>query len=416
MRYDALMNPDSPLRGASHPDAQDSDTLRSARNPFRPTFGVPPLFWVGRALILDSFHASLLSGPGSFGRAMVISGARGIGKTVLLTELEDLAEQLGWVKLRTSGRTGIVDELINTTIPQLIESLDPQPKRRVKNFGISGVGTIGLELSEARPYQATLITELRRLLSLVDGAGVVITVDEVQDADAADLTQLAVAFQDLVRDEINVAIIMAGLPQGINTLLDLPGATFLRRAQRHILGPFSPDNSSIGFVSTAQGSGIEFTDKAVASAINISQGYPFLVQLVGSLSWTHAQRRGSHLIDPCDVNAISATAISAMGLQVHAPAVSHLTAAQRQFLDAMALVSRRANAPGAEDDAGAYGNAVAISAIAEEMGRKVTSLSQVRSELIKADLIEAAGHGLVRSVIPYMDDYLLSTDSMGRVD
>lgn len=96
-----------------------------AHNPFRPTFGTPPLQWVGRGRVLDAFRDALDSHAGSPGRSLIISGARGIGKTVLLNELEDVAISRGWITLRTSGRTKIVDELVETTIPRITKELSP---------------------------------------------------------------------------------------------------------------------------------------------------------------------------------------------------------------------------------------------------------------------------------------------------
>ncbi len=67
------------------------------RNPFRPTFGVSPHVLAGRDRLLADFELALAEGPGSPYRAILVSGARGIGKTVLLNELEDVARGLGWV-------------------------------------------------------------------------------------------------------------------------------------------------------------------------------------------------------------------------------------------------------------------------------------------------------------------------------
>lgn len=68
-------------------------------NPFRPTFGASPRFWAGRTVILEGFAEALDSPVGHPDRAMLISGTRGIGKTVLLTELEDIAEARGWISV-----------------------------------------------------------------------------------------------------------------------------------------------------------------------------------------------------------------------------------------------------------------------------------------------------------------------------
>ena len=234
------------------------------------------------------------------------------------------------------------------------------------------------------------------------GTGVLLTIDEVQDADADDLTSLAVTYQDLVRDELDVAIVAAGLPQGVNRLLDLPGVTFLRRAQKFVLGPLSPANATVAFTETAAHSGLEFTDDAVAAAVRLSRGYPYLVQLVGSLAWGRAQRGGGSSIEERDVTAISAEAISVLGAQVHQPATLALPPAQRLFLEAMSAVMENGTAE--------------IKNIAAHQDRTVRSLSATRQRLIDADLIEPTAHGRLQFVIPYMEAYFTATDSLGRVD
>ena len=70
------------------------------RNPFHPTFGRSPAVIGGRDVELDSFELALAEGPGNPWRTALISGTRGIGKTVLLNEFEAAANQLGWIVLR----------------------------------------------------------------------------------------------------------------------------------------------------------------------------------------------------------------------------------------------------------------------------------------------------------------------------
>ena len=230
---------------------------------------------------------------------------------------------------------------------------------------------------------------------MLKGTGVLLTIDEVQDADAENLTSLAVTYQDLVRDELDVAIVAAGLPQGVNRLLDLPGVTFLRRAQKFVLGPLSPANAEVAFTETAAQSGLEFTDDAVAAAVRLSRGYPYMVQLVGSLAWGKAQREGGSSIEESDVAAVSAEAISVLGAQVHQPATLSLPPAQRLFLEAMSAVMEDGTAE--------------IKNIAAHQDRTVRSLSATRQRLIDADLIEPTAHGQLQFVMPYMEAYFTTT-------
>ncbi|MEX3626753.1 ATP-binding protein [Corynebacterium sp. LK2514] len=206
-------------------------------NPFRPTFGAAPLYWVGREVILRSFERALVGAAGTPGRSLVISGSRGIGKTVLLNELEDRARTQGWIVLRASGRSPIVEDFVETTIPAAIEVISPRPTTRVKQLGLGKVASIGFDTDDQAPYKHNLNTRLRELSGHLTGTGILISIDEAQDASLEDLTTIAVAYQDLIRDDFNVALVVAGLPQGIDKLLSLPGATFLRRAEKYLLGP-----------------------------------------------------------------------------------------------------------------------------------------------------------------------------------
>ena len=62
------------------------------------------------------------------------------------------------------------------------------------------------------------------------------------------------------------------------------------------------------------------------------------------------------------------------------------------------------------------GAEIAASDIAEQVGKPVKSLSDTRQKLIGADLIEPAGFGKVAFTLPYLAEYLRSTDRLGRVD
>lgn len=64
-------------------------------NPFKPTAGMIPPVLIGRKTALDDFVDGIDEGPGSPSRLMRITGPRGSGKTVLLTELGEIARQRG---------------------------------------------------------------------------------------------------------------------------------------------------------------------------------------------------------------------------------------------------------------------------------------------------------------------------------
>lgn len=380
----------------------DPDKSPGDINPFRPTFGAPPLKWVGRSLVLEHFRAGLDSGVGSPYRAMLISGHRGMGKTVLLSELEDIAEQLGWAVIRISGRTHSIDELVDSIIPHKIDQIVRPARRRVKDVRIAGIGGIGTE-EASQPPQPTLELRLRELYSHLHDSGVLITIDEVQDALPDDLERIAVAFQHLVRDQYGVAIAMAGLTAGIDQLLRLPGTTFLRRASKYTLGPINAESARRAFIDTAAETSIACTDDAAHAAAKLSHGYPYLIQLIGYLAWQAASTAGGRSITSAVIDEIRPEAIHTMGIQVHDPAVKALPQRQLEYLRTCAELA---------DDAGE----TASGAVAGALGVATTALSDTRAKLIAHGLIDAPRHGIVRLALPYLREFLLGAEPEHLVD
>ena len=369
-------------------------------NPFRPTFGVSPLIWSGRQTVLLDFEKALHSQPGNPGRSIIVSGSRGIGKTVLLNEVEDIARRNGWIVLRLSAREGMSKLLTDSLIPEAIEELEPQRKHHIEHISVAGVGSIGWN-SDKASIAPRLTTRLRELLSLLQETGVLITIDEVQDCNPQDLTEIAISFQDLVRDNEQVAIAMAGLTVGVNDLLNLPGTTFLRRAQHYELGPLTITDAHANLVETATGSGKEFSQEAADYAANFTQGYPYLVQLIGFLAW---EKSNTEITLDAVMDA-RPEAIRILGTNVHQPSVRSVPPRQREFLNAMADL----------ETASANGE-IAIRDIADSLGRKLNEISDSRAKLINRDLIASAGHGKLEFAQPYLGDYLRIDDRPIRVN
>ncbi|GAB2513009.1 Mitochondrial ribosomal death-associated protein 3 [Corynebacterium atrinae] len=369
------------------------------KNPFRPTFGASPYYWAGRRVILDEFARAIDGYPGDPTRSLIIDGARGIGKTVLLTELEDIAAQQGWIVLRATGRHDMIRTLVESTIPMKIRELAPPPGRKVTGVSITGLGSVDTELTPGVDPTPTLSSRLRDLLGLLSGAGVLITVDEVQDADPDNLSHLAVAYQDLIRDNLEVSLAMAGLTHGVNRLLDLPGTTFLRRARRFELGPLTDDDARATLLATAEGSGRPFDNAGVDAAVHLAQGYPYLVQLVGYLAWSSS----GGTITAEDVSVVRQDAVLTMGSQVHAPSLKGVPPAQIAYLRAVADLI------GDEES-------VSSSAVAEAVGKRPNEATDTRGKLLDRGLIESPSWGQVSFTLPYLAEFLRSNRRVTRVN
>lgn len=366
----------------------------SPRNPFIPTFGVSPSVFAGRNAVVEAFGRGLEGGVGDPRRALLLSGPRGIGKTVTLNELEDEAKRRGWVVLRAQPHN-LVPLLVETAIPHARSTLSQQPggRRRITGVNIAGVGGVRSEIDDGHDPAPSLITGLNALADEAGtGSGILITADEVQSAPPDQLWELTAAVQDLMRDNRNIAFAAAGLPEGIATLLQHPGTTFLRRAQHSNLGPMSPEQTAEVLSRTAEAGGAAFDSEALRHAVGMSRGYPFLIQLIGFHLFERVGAGGT--IAAGDVDAVRDDVLDTLGQLVHAPALSGVPPKQEEFLVAMAQVQEGLAA-------------VPTAAIARELGTAPQALTMARQALLRRELVYSPKHGYLNFTIPHMGHHLL---------
>lgn len=99
----------------------------AATSPFRPSFGTNPPALVGRDQVIAAIGDALNSGPGHPGRATLYTGARGVGKTVLLNEAEAQARERGWVVASDTASRGLVSRLVGEGLPHIARLLELPP-------------------------------------------------------------------------------------------------------------------------------------------------------------------------------------------------------------------------------------------------------------------------------------------------
>lgn len=365
-------------------------------NPFRPSFGVSPRVLAGREDLLQDFDVALDEGPGSPLRSLLVSGARGMGKTVVLNELEDIARTRGWLVVRLPEGPRMLEELEGSTIPALLAEHDTRAvRRRITGGGLAPVGSVTTQVEDRYPVHLSLTQLLTRLLDVLGehGTGLLFTVDEVQAADPELVGRFAATYQHLVRDDREVAFAAAGLPTGIDQLLRQAGTTFLRRAERVHLAVLGDAEVGAAAEATVADAGRTIEPEALARLVQVVHGYPYLLQLVGYHAWRVEPARPT--ITSRDVATTVPLVVERMGRLVHAPALSGVPEGQRSYLRAMAV-----------DDGPA-----STRAVADRMGVPMQQQNVYRARLIDRELIEAAGHGYVDFTLPYLREHL-----RGRTD
>jgi hypothetical protein len=364
-----------------------------ARNPFKPTAGATPPLLVGREDVLRDFEESLEDGPGAPDRLVRFTGARGVGKTVMLTEVADVARRHGWATIAETATPGLVERLTSAVILELYR-VDPDaaPGRQISGVSLPQVmGTGGGGLSWTTPAEQAVgfREQVGRLLDVLESrdAGLLITIDEVHAVGRHEMRDTAAVFQHLVGEDRDVALAFAGLPSAVSDLLNDKVLTFLRRATPVQLEDVPLDEVRSALARSITESGRYIDAQALDAATVATGGYPFMIQLVGYHVWRKANGLA---IDLVSAKEGIAAARNRLGSTVHATALADLSDIDRTYLLAMA-----------QDDGPSN-----TGTVASRMGKTPQYANVYRTRLIEAGVIEPVMHGYVDFSIPYLREYL----------
>jgi hypothetical protein len=358
------------------------------QNPFKPTAGATPPDLIGRAGLLDEFEYGLRQGSGAPGLLTIITGARGIGKTVMLSAAEEVARNHGWAVISRTANPGFLAKIGDDMLRLLDELGDGPPTRKITAFSAAGFGLTTQLPQERVPDWRRTGEELLRLLQ-TRGTGLVITIDEIHAVDRAEISQLASDVQHFIRDGLPIGLIFAGLPSAVSDLLNEGVATFLRRADRINLHEAAIAEVTASYRELFSRSGIEVSPTLISEAAEATEGYPSLIQLVGYYLWMEADKADWTLNEDNVQMAITA-AQRRNTLVVVESALSDISEKDREFLNAMAAQDGPSTA----------------AQIGQAIGSKPNVVSKYRNRLIAAGLIESAGYGKVDFAIPGLRQYL----------
>lgn len=314
-----------------------------------------------------------------------------MGKTVLLDAYARAARAAGWLVISDASSDGLLDRLSRDHLPRLLQKHSEQPRTKLTSGSVSlGPVGVGGGWDERYPAESTLRSQIAELTDALrpSGRGLVITVDEIQSAALEELRKLGEILQYARREDRLLGFAGAGLSTPIEELLDHPGATFLRRAEHHTIGPVSRSDVRTALAQTIADGHREIDVRALDRAADAAAGYPFMIQLVGYYTLKNAAQTG--VVDVVAVDAGVTAARRRLGRLVHAAALRPLSDVDRTYLLAMAQ----------DEGTSSTGE------VAKRMGVNAQYAGEYRRRLIRDGIIEPAGYGKVRFTIPYTADHL----------
>ncbi len=359
--------------------------LPAIENPFTPTFGEVPAHMAGRSVLLNDLRRAFSSTKRHPNLTTAITGARGTGKTTLLSLAANEAERYGWIAVKTVAIEGMLNDILISARRAASHLLDVGGKPRLSGIEIGQM--LAMEW-ERTPELTNWRNEMTLLLDQLEASetGLLIVVDEVQPK-LSEMIELAAVYQLFVMEERKVALLMAGLPHNMLLLESDKTVSFLRRAQKHQLGRIPDYDIRDAMLRTIEDSGRTIDPEILDELVAAADGFPFMMQLVGFRTWD--QNPDAVHITAKDAEKGVALANEEFRERIVKVTYDGLSAGDRAFLKAML-----------ED-----GEASTIKDIAQRLGKTNSYVTQYKNRLLGQGVIEEAA-GKIRFQLPLMREYV----------
>ncbi|HVK23926.1 MAG TPA: ATP-binding protein [Actinokineospora sp.] len=392
------------------------------RNPFAPGAGQRPPELAGREKELRAFEVVLERvARGRPERSLVLTGLRGVGKTVLLGELRSMAVRRGWGAGKIEARPdadlrrplsaalhrAVRDLAVRHRAPDRVEQVlgvlkafalraspDNAKLRERWQPGIDVPATQGrADSGDIEIDLVELFTDVAELAQDV-GTGVAVLIDEMQDIGADDISALCAACHELSQSGAPLVVVGAGLPH-LPAVLSA-SKSYSERLFRYVrIDRLDRADADQALLAPAEREEAGITPGALDALFERSGGYPYFIQAYGKAAWDAAPD------DPITVEDVAVAAPEAeaeLAVGFFGSRYERATPAEREYLRAMAELTE-----GKDEGAG-------TSDVAVYLGRKPSSLSPARDSLIKKGLIYSAERGRIAFTVPHFGRYLLGMD------
>jgi hypothetical protein len=394
--------------------------VNKRENPYTPGAGRKPPTLAGRDSELDGFQALVdRLGSGDYERSVIYCGLRGVGKTVLLMELDVLATEAGWATtdvqevgsqpdFRLTFARMATRLLREASRKHRVQDRVERALRVVKAFSIAAPAGIEVRLDvdpasgiadSGDPEQdlADLLVEIGEVMRSA-GTGALFLLDEMHNLDTPSLAAICIAFQGISRRNLPVALVGAGLPDlQVRLMAAKPYADRLFAYRE--LGRLPEPAARAALVGPATARGVAFDEDAVRAVVGDAAGYPYFIQGYGLELWNQAERSP---ITTGDVDEVRETVRDALAASFFGPRLAMATEAEQRYLAAMASLPQ---------------TPCRSAGVAQVFGvRDQRSVSAHRDALIHKGLIWSPRRGLVDFTVPLFAEFLREHHPLASFD
>jgi AAA+ ATPase superfamily predicted ATPase len=381
------------------------------QNPFSPGAGSPPPELAGRKNILDK--SKIVLGrlkAGKPEKSFLLVGLRGVGKTVLLNEINKYAKDADFKSILIEAHEGkSLAALLIPPLRQVLFSLDrtqninQKVKRgfRVLKSFLDGVKikfsdieiSLDIDPELGSADSGDLESDLPILLEAIAeaaearGTAIAIIIDEIQYLSEKEFSALIMAIHKISQRQLPLLLVGAGLPQ----LVGLAGRS-KSYAERLFdypkIGPLNRTDAILALQEPVKDQGANFTDDALDEIILKTEGYPYFLQEWGYHSWNLATGK---TIDLDTVKKATKVSLERLDESFFRVRFDRLTPSEKKYLLVLAEFGSGSHRSGD---------------IAEKLDVKPQSVAPTRNNLIKKGMIHSPSYGDTEFTVPLFDDFM----------
>ncbi len=338
-------------------------------------------------------------------------GLRGVGKTVLLDRIREVAEHSGIRAIRIEAPEGrslpaMLAPQLRVTLLKMSTSDRAKEKAKRALRALAGFAKslkvkyedieVGFDFDPEAGLadNGDLEQDLVALLETVgeaakeEGTAVVLFIDELQYVAEPELAALITALHRCAQRQLPITLIGAGLPQ-LTGQMGKAKSYAERLFDFPFIGPLNHDDAAQAIRAPVNHENVNITADAVEFIVERTQGYAYFLQEWGKHAWDTATESP---ITRNDVVRASVSAIAALDESFFRVRFDRLTPTEKRYLRAMAALG-----PGPHRSGD----------IADSLSRKASQLAPTRYALIRKGMVWSPSHGDTTFTAPLFDQFMM---------
>lgn len=353
-------------------------------NPFNPSFGKMPSIFLDRSSLANQIITELDNINSPY-QTSLIYGQRGSGKTTLMTDISTkLRKRADWIVINLV----LDDDLLLSLVDQLQQHVRQIPQLADFKLDIFG---LGMGASFKKQINSSFQVIFENLLNKLtqNHKKVLINIDEVHLTPL--LKKFAGIYQIMIRENLNVALLMAGLPENVSEIQNDDVLTFLLRAKRIVLNPLNIEDIKNSYQHIFENSRFAINQTTLLFMTKQTYGFAYAFQLLGYYVWQKAQKQSSKEITLTTIKSVLDSYISDLNRNVYFKIYQGMSEKEQEFVKAMVKSKHRR---------------VRSQEISQIMHKPVNYIAVYRRKLIDDQIIQPSSYGYVSFLLPYFDKFI----------